>query len=335
MAHLSNTLVMLTRFGEALEQAQKTLAFAQEQGNLKYEAEILTWAIPTCHLRNGDIDSATAALERGMEIALRIGDRGSEAIGAWMQGRIAMERGYLEDALGLFRRTQAAADATGVPSMRALGSCVVGTCYLNIGGELIDKALEYHEKTLEIMEQPTGATYGAQLWSEIGHCVLAAGRVGDADELFHRALAEKTTFMYVSRPSSLIGKIKVALLKGEIDEARMVLSELEQYVGERGMRDWLPKVLLTAATVNTSSNDHSAALENLAQCHDIAAASGMRKVLLDVHRARAQILSAQGKQDEAESARAAARDVGAAIAADMSTESLRTAFTNEAAKHLS
>jgi DhnA family fructose-bisphosphate aldolase class Ia len=93
--------------------------------------------------------------------------------------------------------------------------------------------------------------------------------------------------------------------------------------------------LLTAATVNASSNDHSAALENLAQCHDIAAASGMRKVLLDVHRARAQILSAQGKQDEAESARAAARDVGAAIAADMATESLRTAFTNEAAKHLS
>jgi hypothetical protein len=61
----------------------------------------------------------------------------------------------------------------------------------------------------------------------------------------------------------------------------------------------------------------------------------MRKVLLDVHRARAQILSAQGKHDEAEAARTAAREVGAAIAADMSTESLRTAFASEAEKRLS
>ncbi|NQV06004.1 AAA family ATPase, partial [bacterium] len=89
MAHFANTLAFLTRFDEALEAAEKLLARAEEEGNLHYQAEMLTFAIPTCHARNGDFAAAMAAVERGMEIAQRIGDRTSEAYAATFQGKVA------------------------------------------------------------------------------------------------------------------------------------------------------------------------------------------------------------------------------------------------------
>ena len=38
-------------FDEALEEAEKTLAYAREHGNLHYQAEIQRWAIPICARR--------------------------------------------------------------------------------------------------------------------------------------------------------------------------------------------------------------------------------------------------------------------------------------------
>ena len=326
MAHLANTLVYLTRFDEGLEEAEKTLAKAEEFGNLQYQAEMLTFAIPMCHLRNGDMAAATGALERGMEIAQRIGARDSEAFAAVFQGKLAMEQGYLEAALGLFRRTIEASDATGVPYIMALGRCVTGTCYLHIGGPMVERALALHRETLDMMEQPTGTVLGAWMWTEIGQCVLAAGEVVEARQLFEKALTEQTAPMYLLRPGALAGVIQVALLDGDLDTARQRLAELEEYITERDMKDQQMLLMYTRAVVAAGGGEHEAALETLDPLAAACEEFGMRRMLLDAHQARATSLEALGRTDEATSARDALNAVAQSIAGDISDAELKAAF---------
>ncbi len=326
MGHFTNSLVYLTKFDEALEQAEKTLAKAEELGNLQYQAEMLTFAIPLCHLRNGDVAAATGALERGMEIAQRIGARDSEAFAAVLQGKIAMEQGYFEDALGLFRRTIEASDATGIPYVMALGRCVTGTCYLHIGGPMVERALALHRETLEMMEQPTGTVLGAWMWTEIGQCVLAAGEVVEARQLFEKALTEQTAPMYLQRPGALAGVIQVALLEGDLDTARERLAELEEYITERDLKDQQMLLMYTQAVVAAGGGEHEVALETLDSLVEACEEFGMRRMLLDTHQARATSLEALGRTNETAVARSAVNAVAQSIAGDITDVELSAAF---------
>jgi len=326
MAHFANTLAYLTRFDEALVAAEKTLARAEEEGNLHYQAEMLTFTIPTCHARNGDFEAAMAAVERGMEIAQRIGDRNSEALAACFQGKVAMSQGYLEEALALFRRTKEAADATGIPYMRALGLCVTGTGYQMVGGPALDTALDYHDQTLEMMELPTGTTLGAWLWAEVGHCAMAAGKVDDAKALFAKALGEKTAPMYLMRPSALIGEADVALSEGRVGVARQRFAEAEEYVKTRQMKDHYLAIPYLAARIEAADGNHADALEHLAACEEMAVSMGMRRTLLDIRAARAASLLALGRSDEATEAFARMTSVATEIASSIEDSDLRESF---------
>ena len=330
MAHLANTLMYVTRFDEALEQAQRALAKAEQVGNAKYQAELLTLTLPVCQMRNGDFEAAFASIERGMEIALRIGDRGSEAVAATLQGKAAMARGAYEDALSLFRRASDAANATGQAFLQALGLCAIGTCYSEIGDSLLEQALDYHRQTVGLMGQPAGNMLGAWLWSEMGQCALAAGEPTRAGQLFERALTEPTAVMHLMRPLALQGAAATALAEGRVADARARLDECEAYVREREMRDHYPTLALLAARVAAAEGRHEPALARLAECEAIAGPAGMRRLVLEALVCRARSLDELTRAAEAAEARAAGRRVMEEIAADFRDGELRRAFVTGA-----
>jgi tetratricopeptide (TPR) repeat protein len=326
MVHHANTLCYLTEFDAALELGEKALAKAEELGNLRFQAELLTFTIPMCHLRNGDLPAATAAVERGMALATQIGSHGSEAFAAVLQGKLAMEQGYLEDALTLFRRVMTAGSATGVPYIIAIGKCVTGTCFLHIGGSFIKQARALHQEALDVMEQPTGMTMGAWMWTEIGQCQLATGEIEDARELFEKALTEKTAPMYLQRPGALAGSIQVALIDGDLTTARERLTELDAYVTERSMEDQMMLLMLTTSAVAAGEGDHESALSTLDDLVEAAEGAGMRRMLIDAHMARIASLEATGRSEEADGARRAVRDVADSIAGDIGEAEMRSEF---------
>ncbi len=270
-----------------------------------------------------------------MEIARQIGARDSEAFAAVLQGKIAMEQGYLEDALGLFRRTIEAANATGIPYVMALGRCVTGTCYLHIGGPMVERALALHRETLEMMEKPTGTVLGAWMWTEIGQCVLAAGEIAEARQLFEKALTEQTAPMYLQRPGALAGAIQVALIDGDLDMARERLAELEEYITARDMKDQQMLLMYTQAAVAAGGGEHEAALEKLDSLAAACEEFGMRRILLDAHQARATSLDALGRSHETANALDAVNAVAQSIAGDMSDAELRAAFLEGVSSTLS
>lgn len=329
MTHLANTLVLLTRFEEGLAQAEKSLARAQELGNLRFQAELLTFALPIAHMNLGHPSQVIDALERGMEIALRIGDRSAETLAAVLQGKGAMMSGHVEEAFALFRRSMAAADATGIPYLQALSRCVAGTGYSQVGGTLMERALELHAETLELMEMPTGYTYGMWMWSEIGACALAAGQIDKAQAMFDLALHENTAPMYLMRPGALLGACGVAISLGRFDRAGELYAEADEYVTSRRMAsDYLP-VKLTGARLHGALGDPEAALVLLDECVTLCGTE-MRKALLDVLAARAEVLDGMGRVDDAEATRNRGHDVVAEIASFIQDEDLRVAFSKGA-----
>jgi len=324
-AHLANTLTLLARFDEALEQGNKALARAEEFDDLKFQAELLTFAIPISNMHLGNPMAAMEAIERGMEIALRIGDRASETFAAVLQGKGAMMQGYMEDALALFRRSMAAADATRIPYMIALSRCVTGTGYLQIGGPMLERALELHHETLELMEMPTGKTYGTWLWSEIGACALSAGQPEQAQDLFELALNEHTGPMFLMRPDALLGACEVAIALNQLDRARALYDEADEYVSSRNMSSDYLILKLTGARLHAAEGTHDSALTLLEQCETLAGPE-MRRVLLDVLATKVKALDALGHPEEAEATRTHARAVADEIAALIRDEELRAAF---------
>ena len=125
------------------EIGMKIQCFCRECQYVTGGDSLLTFAVPFCHLRNGDVESALAALERGMEISLQIGDRASETFAAVMQGNIALNRGRFDEAVASHNRAMASAQATGVPYAIALGQCTTGTCFRRIGGDLLGNDLVF------------------------------------------------------------------------------------------------------------------------------------------------------------------------------------------------
>jgi hypothetical protein len=132
--------------------------------------------------------------------------------------------------------------------------------------------------------------------------------------------------MYLLRPGALAGRIEVALLDGDLDLAQERLQELDEYVASRDMRDQQPLLMYTRARVAAAAADHESALITLADLAGPVAEAGMRRILLDVHIATAASLDALERTEDATSARTAARELVAQIAADMTDEDLRSAF---------
>lgn len=326
MSHFASTLVYTTRFDEALEEAEKTLAKAKEHGHLKYQAEILTFAIPACHLRNGDVDSAMAALEKGMEIALQIGDRLSEALAAVAQGDMAVQRGSFDEAITLYNRAVAAGQATGFAHIKALGLCTIGTCYRRIGGPLLQRTLDLHAETRDVMNLPNGSTLGAWMWSEMGYASIQVGELDEAEELFQKALDEPTTPMWLIRPTALAGLADVAIIRGDLQAATASFEEMNEYVNERKMADRYLDVEMLGARLSAARGDNEAALSSLLVSESTAKEAGLKRILFDIHVLQQDIHRKQGNGGAADAATAHAREVGAEILSGIRDQELKSAF---------
>jgi tetratricopeptide (TPR) repeat protein len=328
LTHLANALASMTRFDESLTQAERALAEAERVGHLKWQAELLTFALPQSRMALGDFPRAVADLDRGLEIANRIGDLGSVAFGSSIKCKLALASGALEDALAYARRTQATTEAIGMPYFVAFGQCVLGTCYLEIGGALTAEAVAWHERALATMEQPTGKILGAWLWAEIGHCALRTGKLESARQLFALALGEKSMPMYVMRPVALEGLCRLALAEDRLEEAERQLAEAAAYVERHRMHHLGPTLALLRADVDAAAGRHEQVVAHLAALEPNVAP--MRYLALRAGAARIRSLRALGREAEAARLVEAGRATMVAILDGVVDDRVRAAFTEHA-----
>jgi class 3 adenylate cyclase/tetratricopeptide (TPR) repeat protein len=326
LTHLANTLALSLRPDESIREARRALSLAEESGHLKWQCELLAVPLPLAHLQRNEIPEALEAVERGMEIAVRIGDRASEGWAALFQGKVAMLRGDLEDALGSFRRADEAYAASGHPWIAPLGQCMVASCYERIGGRYVGVALDIQQTTLETLDQPLAQMFGGWIWPEIGHCALAAGRADTAETLFRRAIDTPTMGALIGRSEALRGLSLVAIDRGDLDGAATHLAEYRAFVDEHALTSQQPALLMTEARLAATRGDHADALTRLDSCADALAGLDFRRLELDVQRDRMTVLHALGDERGLQAARSRFDAIAAEITSGFRDDELRAAF---------
>jgi len=334
LTHLANTLALALKPDESIVDARRALSLAEESGHLKWQCELLTLPLPLAHLQRNEIAEAMHAAERGMEIAVRIGDRVSEGWAALAQGRVAMWRGDLEDALVSFRRADAAHEASGIPWVAPLGRCMVASCYERIGGRYVGVATEMQRSTMATLDLPLRQVYGGWIWTEIGHCALAAGNLDSAEDLFRRALETPTMGRLIGRCEALRGLSLIMIDRGDLDAATTNVAAHRAFVGDRSLSNEWPGLLMTEARLANAMGDHAGALARLDSCLDALVGLDFRRLELDVQRERVAALIALGDGPRAKEARSRFEALSADIASRFRDDELRAAFATSASQAL-
>ncbi len=334
LTHIATTLTHLARYDEAWERAQEALGVAREAGDQQHEAEVLAYAVPTVHLRNGDLPAAHAAASQGVQIAAHIGAAFAESLGRYILGWIAYLRGKYEEALVQYQHALDRGRTTGMPFQEAMPLSALGAVYLELGSEWADKALALHTQTLALLDHPLGIQAGGTAWVDLGLCTLALGRIDLAADYFQRGLTVPTFLGVQQKPRFHVGLAQVALTRGELETARRYVDEALAFAEARSMRHLYPTIHLTAAQVSAACGDTETALAQFAQAEAEARTLEMRPAIWQACAGAASLLVAGGHSSQAASQRLAARRVIDAMAADIGDENLRAGFLRHASGQL-
>ena len=189
LTHKAQTLLYMTRFEDAWAVTQEAVHLAKELGNRKWLSELVGFPTAFYHLRNGDLDATSEAAEQGLNIAAQIGAVEQEGYGSFMAGLTSWLRGDYERAISFQERTAQTGRACGFPFIEAMGLCALGTAYLDVSADLLDKTAELHGQAMKLLETPMGAVMGGLAWSDLGFCALAVGDVEAAGDLFDKGLS--------------------------------------------------------------------------------------------------------------------------------------------------
>ena len=334
LTHTANTLTYMTRFEEARQATQEARRLAEEVGNRRWLAEILAVSTTLYHLRNGELDAAYQSANQGAQLATQIGWDEQECEGALMMGQVCWLRGEYQDAIGHLQHARQAGVASGMPFLEAEPLCLLGLVHMEISAELMDQTQEFHSRALALMETPMGVVMGAAGWGEVGFCLLAAGDVDGAAELFEKGFDRSTAMKYLARPLLLVGSALVAMARNSPYEAARLVAEARQFAYEREMRHFYPLISFADGQVSAGWGDLESALRNLSHGEEQAMQMGMRPLALLNRAATAGVLESLGRSDEAAAKRTDARVMIDEIAGLFQDETLRALYLESATKKL-
>jgi len=327
MHHLSAALMRTTRYDEALQQAREALAVSERMGNKYWMCEALCSVIPSCLIRNGELDEALAIAERGTQMAMEIGAADEAAMGFMNQAQIALHRGQYDEALRCNEAFVAASDETGAGYLMALSQCTLGTTYIKMGStQLGDRAMPHHVKSMELMNLPTGTTHLTWICAEVGLCSMSMGKLEMAKELFENALTTPNGAMHNMRPKALIGKAKAAMLEDDLTGAWETFREAEEYVRTRSMSQFCTEVSLLGAHLGIRRGDYEAAGVFAHECENAAREMGLRPALFQTLALQASLHNAVGAPEQGLAAAAEAGQLIDTLAAEISRDDLRSGF---------
>ena len=337
MNHIASSLLYMTRFDDAWEKAQETLALTREIGDRLHEAALLTETIPFYQIRQGDLAAADDSLVQGLEIAGRISAVYGLVYGYWLRGEIARWQGRYEAAIAHQQHSLAVA----LPLEEFMPFLVVqplgalGSIYLELSGHFTEDVHKFHHHALKLFENPMTGMGGASPWADMGWCALTIGDTAMAEQLFHRGVNEPSMFMQLEHPRFLVGLALLAAQSGETEKAGKLVEQAVAYVKERQMRHLYPLVEMTSGRVLAYANQHSQAADAFGRAVAAAEPLGMRPTIWQAHIHAARSLDALGEREAAADQREAARAIVESIAADFSDAELAQAFRSHAAAELS
>ncbi len=240
LTHLANTLVFMTRFDEGFARAQEALAIAEEIGNRQRQAELLAFPVPMYYMHVGDLDTALAQAQRGLNIAVQIGAVYPESIAAYVLGLLYQMRGDYASAVRYFEQGVRAGRMSGLAFLELVPLGALALALYEGNPADAARVDEIVARADVLFAQPGGISSGGTTWADLGMIALKQGNLDLAEELFEKGLTIPTTQMHLNRPRFMLGKALVFLARGARAEAADWAAQARVYAEEREMRYLYP-----------------------------------------------------------------------------------------------
>jgi predicted ATPase/class 3 adenylate cyclase len=307
LAHIASSQVFMGHFDEAWETMEEGLALSRTIGDREHEAEFLAYIIPIYHFCRGDLEAARESTLEGIEIATRIGANLLMSV-AWRSlGLAAYQQGMYEEAIDHMRSYQETAQQIGRIWWEVEAVCLLGSVYLDISPEYIERILDLHEQAEGLMEQPGGVIMGASAWVEIGSCALEVGDLEKAADMFQKGLTTPTITINLEQSRLMHGQALLALEQGEPGKAAGLLHEAGIIAHQQGMKITYPQIEISKGRISFSQGDLEDAAVRFDRAEVLALEMGLRPMVWKARVGQADVLSAQGEEARAEEKRAEAK----------------------------
>jgi tetratricopeptide (TPR) repeat protein len=241
-------------------------------------------------------------------------------------GLIARMRGEYEQAIEHSQNAIDIGKLLGAGFTLMLPLCTLGTLHLDISQDNLDQALEMHTEALKYIDHPSGSAWGSTAWLEAGMCMLSAGDLDQADELFQKGLTVPTTTMHLHRSQLLVGAAKVAIERQDYEMAQKYLDDAKQFVQDRSMKNEIPQVVLAQAKLNAAQGDMVQALENFEHAEALAIKLGLRPLVWQARAGASLSLTEMGQEKEAQGKQYLALEMIQEIGDLFEDEALKTKY---------
>jgi class 3 adenylate cyclase/tetratricopeptide (TPR) repeat protein len=333
LEHVSASLLLLTRFDEALVKAEEALKISREVNDKAHEANLLAFPLPMCYLRNGDFARARQCLEEALIIAGKIELLSAQSEAGYLMTEIARWQGEYEKALAYGKKTLTAIlpieEYMPFEVVPVLGS--LGMVYLEISEEFRDSIGEFHNHALRLLESPHGKLGGGTAWADLALCALQLKDLEIAEEAIQFGLNYPNIYIRLERPRLLVAAALLALTKGDAHEAVRQAQEAVTYAEERSMLYLYPFLYLIygkmlVARADPARRDLEAGMEKLAHSEKHAQELGLKPVTWQAKAAMASALASSGKMEQVEQKLDEAKAVVLDIAGQFEDAHLRQAY---------
>jgi transcriptional regulator with XRE-family HTH domain/predicted negative regulator of RcsB-dependent stress response len=271
-----------------LEEACRLLG----DGVLEHQAAVVT--LSDAHALRGDRESATAVLERALDLARAREDSVARARFAVLLASMLVDRGDLARAEELLTRVIAESDETA--QAESLARLYWVQSRLHIARGAFDLASSYARRTMAALELSENAHHFARAHHLLAYIELERG---DADEAL-RLLEKGRPLVEEAGDRSEIAlfrleEARALLALGRLDEARELALAVLGELGGVGKFD-AARATTVVADVLAASGDRAHAIELYEGALEHM---GHSPFALDAYRRLADLLEAEGRRDEA------------------------------------
>jgi ATP/maltotriose-dependent transcriptional regulator MalT len=208
----------------------------------------------------------------------------------------------------------------------------LGSLYLEISENNQEQSDDHYAQALKMMDNPFGLVLAAQSWTDMGFWAIARSQADGAQELFQKALTQRSTFRYLVRPAALVGSALATKEQGNPEEARRLIGEARAFAEERTMCLYYPLIALGDARIAASDGETNGALEHFARAEGLAREMQMLPLLWQAQVGAAHLLASLGRVAEAEEKRRQAQAVIAEIASMFTDQNLGAMFLDSATR---
>ena len=334
LTHIAASQAFLLQFDKAMETYEEGLQLSREIGDRYHEGQLMAEVGPLLYLNRGDFQTAQTLAETGLEIGRTIGDFFAQIHGNRVLGLIAHQQGAYEQAITRYQNYLDISRAAGIPWLEADAMCLLGTAYLDISTELLERVLGFHMKALEILDQPGGAMMGASAWAEIGFCFHAVGKLDEARAYFLKGMDFPTVTIHLERPRLLVGAGMVALKLGQLDEARKQIEEAKLFALEKGMKNLYPLIFFAEGCVAEDTGETENAISAFTRATELALEMNLRPIVWQAQAKTGRIHAKTGHEELASQLFQSAQKMINEIASPFEDEHLRQTFLDHAQQKL-